>query len=239
MPTLVDDEVKLKFGPPEPGCVLYLPGLPGGDSQLYDRSPYGNNGAITGATWKRLPSGLWYLDFDGSDDEVDFGNPAHLNITKDVTFEAWVNFATLPGGSTVFGKDNELSQRQFVSLFEQSGTSKSGFVIFKSGGISELYGNTVFQALTWYHLVDVYKYVTDGTSLMDIYVNGVVDVAQKTDAIGPMASTTENLGLGAKIGGNPRRLDGSVALPRIYNRVLTALEVQNHFNREKHLFGVW
>jgi hypothetical protein len=45
--------------------------------------------------------------------------------------------------------------------------------------------------------------------------------------------------LGAKIGGNPRSLDGSVALPRIYNRVLTALEVQNHFNREKHLFGVW
>jgi len=26
---------------------------------------------------------------------------------------------------------------------------------------------------------------------------------------------------------------------RIYNRTLSALEIQGHFNQEKHLFGVW
>lgn len=241
MPTLVDSEAKLKFRPPEPGCILYLPGLPGGGNKLYDRSPYGNNGTITGATWKGLPAGLGYLYFDGSDDEVDLGNPASLNLTGDITWEVWATFAVPGNGKGVFNKDDEGANRQFASIFSKSGTSKLGNVIFKEGGgVSELYGDTVLQADVWYHCVATYKLITDGASIMDLYLNGVPDQTQKTDCVGPLASTSENFGLGAKMGGgNPRRHQGNIALARVYNRVLTALEVQNHFNREKHLFGVW
>ena len=74
MKTLLDRDIdELIFDPPELGSVLYLTGLPCGGSKIYDRSPYGNHGTITGATWKRLPSGLWYLDLDALDDYVDCG----------------------------------------------------------------------------------------------------------------------------------------------------------------------
>ena len=96
MKTLLDRD-RLVFEPPQPGCVLYLPGLPGGGNKLYDRSPYANVGTITGATWKRLPSGLWYLDFDGTDDYLDVGQDSSLMPTTSLTIELWLNPDTIVG----------------------------------------------------------------------------------------------------------------------------------------------
>jgi len=98
---------------PAIGCGLDLPGLPGGGNKIYDRSPYGNISAITGATWKRLPSGLWYLDFDGTDDYVDCGNftPAG-DADKQLTVLYWWKGAT--GGSyTIAQQDRGENQRSF------------------------------------------------------------------------------------------------------------------------------
>lgn len=57
--------------------------------KIYDRSPYGNSGKITRATWVRLPSGLWCLSFCGQDDYVDCRNHSSLDITTSITVEAW------------------------------------------------------------------------------------------------------------------------------------------------------
>ena len=54
-----------RFPPPESGNVLYLPGYPAQGSTIQDFSGNGNNGAITGATWTRLSSGLWVLSICG------------------------------------------------------------------------------------------------------------------------------------------------------------------------------
>ena len=94
MKTLVDRDI-LVFEPPEPGCVLYLPGLPGGGGKIYDKSSYGNHGTITGAAWKRLPTGLWCLSFDGSDDYVNCGNSESLSIPDAITIKAWVKSSSL------------------------------------------------------------------------------------------------------------------------------------------------
>lgn len=50
------------------GAVLWLPGQDDAYSTtIRDRSGNNNHGTITGATWSRLPSGLWVLSFDGDD----------------------------------------------------------------------------------------------------------------------------------------------------------------------------
>ena len=101
MKTLIDRE-DLVFDSAELGCVLHLPGLPGGDSTIHDRSPYGNHGTITGATWKRLPSGLWCLSFDGSDDYVTVGLGASINITGPFTTKAWVYADVMSDEKTIY-----------------------------------------------------------------------------------------------------------------------------------------
>jgi len=60
------------FTPPGPAGTLFLPGLPGGGPTVRDRGPLGCTGTITGARRVCLPGGLWCLDFDGSDDYVNF-----------------------------------------------------------------------------------------------------------------------------------------------------------------------
>jgi hypothetical protein len=59
----------------DPGDIADFGGTLAGDAISlyatgYSTSPAGNNGTITGATWSRLPSGLWVLNMDGSDDIV-------------------------------------------------------------------------------------------------------------------------------------------------------------------------
>ncbi len=77
----------LIFDPPDIGTVLYLPGLPGGGSKIFDRSPYGNNGTIVGATWARNAQGVWELSF-GTTDEVE--TPAlGLTDADDYTICEW------------------------------------------------------------------------------------------------------------------------------------------------------
>ena len=99
MKTLLDRNIDgLVSEPPELGCVLYIPGLPGGNTKIYDRSPYGNHGAITGATWVRLPSGLWCLSFDGSDDYVGCGSGSSLDITGALTMEVWIYATAFTAG---------------------------------------------------------------------------------------------------------------------------------------------
>ena len=89
MRTLLDKE-ELVLNPPELGCVLSLSRFPGGGSKIHDRSPYGNHGTITGATWVRLPSGLWCLSFDGSDDYSKAVDTVLPSGAAARTLSAWV-----------------------------------------------------------------------------------------------------------------------------------------------------
>ena len=60
---------------------LYNPGATiDGVSKVYDRSGKGNHGTITGATWAQTGQGLWYLDFDGTDDVVNVGDILALEL---------------------------------------------------------------------------------------------------------------------------------------------------------------
>ena len=97
MKTLIDVDEQV-FSPPEPGNVLYLPGLCGGSNKIYDRSPYANIGTITGATWGKTPGGVWCLSFDGSDDCVNCGNDASLDIADAITIEVWLKLPSAPSG---------------------------------------------------------------------------------------------------------------------------------------------
>lgn len=84
----MDMRNELLFEPPEIGCALSLMGLPGGGSTIFDGSPYGNQGMITGATWKWTPGGLWCLSFDGADDYASLGAGKFDALTQ-CSVELW------------------------------------------------------------------------------------------------------------------------------------------------------
>lgn len=230
METLLDRD-KLVFDPPEGDCVLSLSGLPGGSGKIYDRSPYGNIGTITGATWKRLPSGLWVLSFDGVDDYVTCGTAPSLLITGDAarTGKAWINLDTLGGAGG----------RNVMSYGVGATSNMVQFGIDSAGNLAiYLYANDHVSASTvslgdWHHIV--FTLVETTTKL---YLDGNL-VSTKTDhtTINTLADSV-TFKIGCRYDTN-WKFDGLIALLSFHRGALSALEIQNHFQREKHLFGVW
>lgn len=227
MKTVLDLD-ELVFGPPEPDCLLALPGLPGSGSKLYDRSSYGHLGTITGATWQRAPSGLWCLSYDGVDDFTNCGNAPSLQIQNTITVEAWVKQNTL--GRRLMGKMNSGATAGWALYFD--GAGKLGVWI---GGLSALVSDVVLALGTFGHVAFTYD---KPNGILCNYVDSVLK-RQTGVTGGTLLNTTDNLDLGRYNAGGFAYFSGVIALVRIYNRALNALEINNHFHREKYFFGVW
>jgi len=195
---------------------------------LTDATAYGNDGTITGAAWAQLSSGLWHLDFDGTNDYVDCGSDASLYPDR-ITLEAWVQFKTV--GSVykmVFSCDDVGNRNYAFSLWNND---KLRFYIYDSNVEHSISSTSTPSQDTWMQMVATY----DGAHLR-IYTNGALDCTPAAYA-GNIDSDSEPVKLGER-GDGGLDLDGYIALPRIYNRALSAEEIENHFNQEKHLFGV-
>jgi len=232
METLLNKE-SLAFEPPELGCVLYLPGLPGGDGKVFDRSPYSNVGTITGATWKRLPGGLWYLSFDGDDDYLpmpasslwDFGG-------NDLTLVLWFKLDDLNVEHTIISSDANFKG---INLRWNSTSDSKLRLNLSSNGSSWDIANSVVGAKTswiqgqWYFIA----FKRNGSSF-EVSVDNVSDITVSSSA--PLSSVT-SLQFG-KFNTAGKWLKGSLAIIRIFNCVLSDLQLINIRNNEKSLFGV-
>ena len=221
---------------PPIGCVLDLPGLPGGGNKIYDRSPYGNHGTITGAVWKRLPSGLWVPDLDGNDDYITCSTVLDVAPTN-VSFEFWFsptdNWSAGSGSEYLLSKSNIEFQDDFaIYLTTATGALRFTGEYNNEGAVAIDSAQTSWVGGVFYYIVCTF----DGTQRM--YINGVMEADTDTPNGFMRNGTFHDLHIGCYHGlGN--NFKGKMALIRIYSRALSALEIQNHFNREKHLFGVW
>lgn len=229
MRTILDKERTI-YEPPELGCMLCLNGLPAGGAYVHDKSSYGNHDSITGAVWKKLPSGLWCLDFDGGDDFVSVTHSPSLNFSQQISVLAWVKRNAWAQAGGIARKKEEWGVQNAWTGSPGYAAGKFEFHLMVGGTDTHFCSNTVGIDGVWYALVATY----DGSN-MKIYLNGLLDNTKpQTGSIG---SSANSLKIGEDGYGN--YFNGQIALVRVFNRPLVALEIQNVFNREKSLFGVW
>ena len=227
----MDELDELLYEPPEIGTVLYMPGLPGEGSAIHDRSLYGNDGTISGATWTRIVGGLWGLDFDGVNDWGSLpGNS--LNITGDMTIKAWIKGDTTQTdalGSIVRAQNPYLAylRNDGKLAFQQRDEDASAWRIATS---INAVSNLVFN-----HIVFTRVVTTNSEVLM--YVNGALFPANATTLTGMPGATTTYYKFGG-YNATTERLKGVIAMLCICTRALSSIEVANHYNQERHLFGV-
>lgn len=224
--TYVSDANGLLFNRPGLDCVLCFSGLPGSDDSLYDRSPYGNHGVVTGATWAKLASGLWYLDFDGVDDNVDLGAAVIpcLTLPQNFTYKFWC-YDEEPSGA----------EGSILGSVVTSGIDINRFSTDKlrvtEVNITHILSSTDTLPFSVWTQVVVRR--DDATDTWSIFFNaqpqGSVVNSREPDSAG-----IRYLGIG---GYGPWK--GRLALLQVFNRPWTSLEIQKSFNREKRLFGVW
>jgi len=192
----------------------------------YDSSGNGNHGTIYGATWTDGKFGK-ALSFDGSDDYVDCGNDASLDmdITGSFTIEAWVKLNGLTGDYQVIAGrwyDGETADQSYGLQF-RSNSSIPGVIVYD---ISETgcYSPEGIDFDQWYHIVGLY----DG-SYLRVYVNNT----QKNSCSysGNIANTNAPFTIGRWTKSDDKNpFYGTIDEVRIYNQALTPEEISDLYN---------
>jgi hypothetical protein len=189
------------------------------DVWVLDASGAGNDGLVEGAT--RIAEGRFgrALAFDGIDDWVTVEDADSLDLTDDLTLEAWVYpTSSLSGWHTVLFKEQPWNATYYLyanTWDDQPVTAINPTSDF--GGLQRLYGGTKLAANTWTHLAATY----DG-NWQRLYVNGN-EVANRAQS----GSIRQSGGV-LRMGGNDiwgEFFQGYLDEVRIYNRALTAEEI--------------
>jgi hypothetical protein len=200
----------------------------------YDYSGQGNTGRSFGP----------YLDFDGTTSYVDAGNDMSLNPTKAESIAVWVKLNVIPSDHSnsypqiVGRRDVDLHRAYFLSF--QADNKIYWEIKDNDGTYHLLFSNKVFDnsdVNQWYHMVVTFD-GSETTNNTKIYLNGVLD-NQGTWALDYVPQTSAS----TKIGGGAYWLDGSLDDVRIYNRALSATEIEQlyegRFNDTTGLVGHW
>jgi len=200
----------------DPSLVLYLPLGKLDGASFTSKDARGHLCTVTGALWQ--PNGR---DFDGTDDYVDCGNPASLNISAAMTVEAWFKQAGDAGWQMIASRDDGGANRDW-QLATYKPETKLNFGFFSGGVFKEAKVTPIPSLNTWHYVVGV----SDGTNIM-IYLDGELKM---TNSGGAIDTDPANIGIGARMSAtHSENFNGIIDEVRIYNRALSPLEIQCNY----------
>jgi len=179
-----------------------------------DSSGNSNNGTITGATFDS-ELGNW-LDFerDNNSHTVTIADSSSLDITTNITLEAWIN----PESNTSYGR-----------LFWKSGAyalylGTNGWT-FLLGSAATLTHSNIPSTGTWYHIASTY----DGSN-QKMYING--ELVGTKALTGVIPTNNNSLYIGGSVD-SARFFDGKIGQARIYSSALTQDQIRQNYNFTK------
>jgi hypothetical protein len=171
------------------------------------------------------------LDFDGATENVSWGSDASLDDIVQKTVSAWINidtygeasfgriFSKEGAGATVgwsFQVSNSLGNLATIAMTDQRATTD---------GVWKAPTNAILLN-TWYHVAFTY----DNSSVANdpvFYVNGAL--VATTEEAPPVGVHSPDAAVSLFMGDRQdldRNFDGRIADARIYNRLLTAAEIE-------------
>jgi fibronectin type 3 domain-containing protein len=189
----------------------------GTGTAVTDASGNGNNGVATSTTWTTSGKFGNALVFNGASALVSIADSASLRLTTGMTLEAWVFPTTVNSAwrDIIYkGDDN-----YYLEGTSDNSSRPAGGGTFKA---TPVYGTAALTANAWSHVAITYDKVN-----VILYVNGT-QVA--TGAATANIATSANP---LQIGGDGiygQYFNGRIDEVRIYNRALTATEIQTDMN---------
>ena len=203
----------------------------------------GVNATASGTSFSSEAGGI--ETFTATASYLDFGATASgtpTNPNGDISGEAWVRINTFNVNWNIFmtrwfsdlaGSQNDAADFHF-SVYSATGGANSQRLNLYTTGKSDLNGSTPIVAGKWYH----FAFTVDNTSStkkITLYVNGVEDAT--FTSVSSLRTSKPNAKL---IIGDSRTnggLNGQLARARLYNKALTAAEVQSNFKADRATLG--
>ena len=172
------------------------------------------------------------LNFDG-DNFVDLGNPS-IPLTGNLTIEFWAKPTDI-----AYDRQNPICKyydNEFCLTMEPEGNLS--YYHGNDSSYMSFYTDDIFTNNVWVHVVLTRDLAT---RTMRSYKNGVfVDSTTWSSTYDPVATADYDLRIGR---GYVSDFRGIIDDVRLYNRVLSASEIQEHYgtvyNNESNLIGLW
>jgi hypothetical protein len=212
----------------ENGLVLALDAgnlksYPGTGTTWTDLSGNGNNGTLVNGVGYNSGN-LGSLVFDGVDDSINFT----YDLRQNFTYECWTLHNTVSGFGFL-GQGTTSTRNGLHIWFRDANNIRFGMFSNDTDALSLTTSTGV-----WYHYCFTYNH---STFLKQIYRNGV----QLTGT--PQQTQTSYLGtgtvrIGATYSSGGAYANGRISNAKLYNRVLSAQEIQQNFNATRSRFGI-
>lgn len=189
------------------------------------------------------------LNFDGTNDNVNLGDPSALQITGAISISSWIKLNALPSGGDgyeIVAKDKDTGGRAYVlEVYSNVGGSCNGqsitcFRFYINGGSSNdiIAGSTSLQTGVWYHVTGTY---TAGSGAkLNLYVNGRPDATEVGASSASINTATANVHIGSReYTGFLGYFNGAIDEVKIFNSALTASQAQVLYNQaQAQVLGV-
>lgn len=191
------------------------------ETTLHDTSWNLNDGEILGPTWINNGNRT-ALYFNGVGDYVIVPNQKSLNITEEITLEAWIKPETL---TDVRWYEILCKGSNYVYCLFYNNDLKTLDMGIKIGGTNNFLEAPFVPDGIWHQLIGTYK-----SGDFRLYLDGVL-VKTKTYVQGNIDSNAEPLTIGNLLNANASICNwlGEIGDVRIYNRALTQDEITSHF----------
>jgi len=199
-----------------------------------DTSGSNNNGTLTGANGKPIPTAGKLgqaLSFDGVDDYVETGNLSQINSVSGFTYSAWVYRTGAPSSYTgIVSRKEGAPAVPSTDLLLKTPSD----IFFRVGVDQNSFGYTSSALIAineWHHVVGVFDGSgSSNTDKLKIYVDGAQQsITTASTAPTSAPSMTANLTIGF-YNQTPFYFPGKIDDVRVYNRALSASEVLQLYN---------
>ncbi|HXJ55654.1 MAG TPA: LamG-like jellyroll fold domain-containing protein, partial [Verrucomicrobiae bacterium] len=206
--------------PTSPGLVAAYSFNEGSGPTVADGSGRGNTGTVSNTTWSTNGKYGNALVFNGSNSRVTIPDAPSLRLTNGMTLEAWVNPSVVSKSwRDVIYKGNA---NYYLAATTSTGNGKPAVGGTFGGANADVTWVNVLTENTWSHLAGT----SDGTTLR-LYLNGT-QVASRGQT-GLILTSANPLEIGSDtVLGQP--FQGLIDEVRVYNRALSATEIQTDMN---------
>ena len=203
---------------------------PGTGNILYDLSGNGSSGTMTnGANYLSSNGGI--INFDGVDDYVNVPNSTLLQQAGPITISCWLKISNNGAYCGLVSKSSSGLNGEFEIGADFRGVTE---LAWRPGSLTSF--SSYFSGYT-----DTWLFLTitcDGSSVgssVNAYRNGVFFGTLTTNTVRSASTNAVNIG---KRSGAALNSQAQIDDVRIYNRALTASEIQQNYNATRKRFGV-
>ncbi len=215
-----------------------------GGTTWRDLSGSGNNGTLyNGPTYSNANRG--YITIDGNDDYVLIDTTNFPSGNSPFTMECFINWSGngVNNIDVIFGYGYDVIGGNKCPLFAVESTNVFTSSFGSNTGI--VTSTSTVNIGTWYHACLTYN-----SSQLSIYVNGRLESTLNYTSANTVLNNNVNgnyAAIGALISPNgtivasPRRygtFNGKISVMRMYNRALSAAEIQQNFNATRGRYGI-